>query len=139
VDEAASLPVLPMTTDIPEEVRRLVQGHLPTMDHLEILLYLVRKAPEGRTIPEIVEAVSTQAKTVADKLADLVESRLVVTEHGVYRYRDAPDDPTQGLTVQGLLYAYNTLPMALIRLVYERPTYAAHLFANAFRLRKPTE
>jgi hypothetical protein len=128
-----------MTTDIPEEVRRLVQGHLPTIDHLEILLYLVRKAPEGRTIPEILEAVSTQAKTVADKLANLVESRLVVTEHGVYRYRDAPDDLTQKLTVQGLLYAYNTLPMAVIRLVYEHPTYAAHLFANAFRLRKPTQ
>ena len=128
-----------MTTDIPEEVRRLVQGHLPTMDHLEILLYLVRKAPEGRTVPEILEAVSPQAETVARKLADLVESRLVVTEHGVYRYRDTPDDLTQKITVQGLLYAYNTLPMALIRLVYERPTYAAHLFANAFRLRKPTE
>jgi hypothetical protein len=128
-----------MTPDIPDEVRRLVQGHLPTMDHLEILLYLVRKAPEGRTIPEIVEAVSTQAETVADKLTDLVESRLVVTKAGVYRYRVAPDDLTQTLAVQGLLYAYNTLPVALIRLMYERPTYAAHLFANAFRLRKPPE
>jgi hypothetical protein len=128
-----------MTPDIPEEVRRLVQGHLPTMDHLEILLYLVRRTPEGRTIPEILAAVSTQAETVADKLADLVESRLVVTEDGVYRYRDAPDDLTQKLAVKGLLDAYNALPMALIRLVYERPAYAAHLFANAFRLRKPTE
>jgi hypothetical protein len=128
-----------MTPDIPEEVRRLVQEHLPTVDHLEILLYLVRKAPEGRTIPEILETVTIPTETVADKLADLVESRLVITEHGVYRYRDAPDDLTQNLAVHGLLDTYNALPMALIRLVYERPTYAAHLFANAFRLRKPTK
>jgi hypothetical protein len=128
-----------MTRDIPEEVRRLVQEHLPTMDHLEILLYLVRAAPEGRTIPEIVVAVSTEAETIADKLADLAESWLVVTEDGVYRYRDASDGLTQKLAVQGLLYAYNTLPVALMRLMYERPTYAAHLFANAFRLRKPPE
>jgi len=109
------------------------------MDHLELLLYLVRKAPEGRTIAEMLDVVTIPTETVADKLADLVESRLVITEQGVYRYRDAPDDLTQKLAIQGLLDVYQALPMALIRLVYERPTYAAHLFANAFRLRQPTK
>jgi hypothetical protein len=130
-----------MPTSLPDELQRLIYEHLPTMDHVELLVFLVRAAPEPRDLPEIVSRVAAHNETIGSKLEELVKSGLVAAERegDVRRYRYAPAGLKQRFAVEALLEAYEKRQVTLIRLIYERPTDAAQQFADAFLFKKPKE
>ena len=47
-----------MHPNIPDEVRWLVHEYLPTMEHIDLLLYLVRQDAVPKTLAESCAAVS---------------------------------------------------------------------------------
>ena len=127
-----------MSVNIPERVRRLVHEHLPSMEHVELLLLLVNSEKEGFLPSDAAKQLGVDSELTARRLADLVNSGLAVKEGppGLERYRYHPSDLDLRQAVEQLVDAYRTRPVSLIRVVYERPPESAQRFADAFRLRK---
>jgi len=127
-----------VSVNIPERVRRLVHEHLPSMEHVELLLLLVNSEKEGFLPSDAAKQLGVDSELTTRRLADLVNSGLAVKEGppGLERYRYHPSDLDLRQAVEQLVDAYRTRPVSLIRVVYERPPESAQRFADAFRLRK---
>ncbi|MEO8335539.1 MAG: hypothetical protein ABI664_11235 [bacterium] len=119
-------------SDLPEAVRRLLHQHLPTMDHVALLLAF-RADPECRDVPALVSGARLQSNVAAGVLADLTTSHLLQRSGTDYVY--APDAGT-GALIDELAELYNSKPVTLVRAIYDRPAKAARSFADAFRIRK---
>ncbi len=118
--------------DLSEPVRRLLHNHLPTMDHVALLLAF-RSDPHTRDVPALVAAARLQRNVGAGVLADLTASQLLRRSGANYVY--APDAETSGV-IDELAELYNSKPVTLVRAIYDRPASAARSFADAFRIRK---
>jgi DNA-binding MarR family transcriptional regulator len=116
--------------------RNLINRHLPTMDHVQALLHL-RQAAEGAHSPDIAAALRLEERTVKKALDDLVAGGVVVRESQTGRYRCVPHADTGPDALEELEVLYNTRPVTLVRLIYERPPAALRSFSDAFRLRNP--
>ena len=127
-----------MSVNIPERVRRLVHEHLPSMEHVELLLLLVNSEKEGFLPSDAAKQLSVDSELTVRRLGDLANAGLAVKEGppGLERYRYQPSDLDLRQAVEQLVEAYRTRPVSLIRVVYERPPESAQRFADAFRLRK---
>ena len=129
-----------MNPGIPETVRRLVHAHLPTMEHVDALVLLVGAAGEDRSSKEVAGDLHTEPESAAAVLRALVKAGFLRSQvdGGVERFRYVAD-PTLHPVVEELLEAHRTLPVSLVRLVYDRPSPdVAKEFADAFRIRKST-
>jgi hypothetical protein len=125
--------------ELPEEVRQLIRTSVPTLDSLELLVFLARGADRPLTAPEIVDGLrptEIAEAAVAETLALLVSRGLLVEGEG-QRFAFRPASPGLESAVRGLVKAYDERPVTLIRQVY---TIAAsqkiRSFADAFRLKK---
>lgn len=127
-----------MSAHIPERVRQLVHEHLPTMEHVELLLFLSNAPDAAFTSAELASRMQVDGSATAARLADLEKSALVARQGtgDDSSYRFAPDGLALRQAVEQLREAYKTRPVSLIRMVYERPPESARRFADAFRLRK---
>jgi hypothetical protein len=125
--------------DLPENVRRLIRDCVPTIDALEILLYLVRRADSLTTSNEIVTALlptRVSESIVKDYLA-LLTSQGIITEarQGFFVY--APSSRETAQDIEALAAAYNQRPVTLVRTVYSiAESRSIRHFADAFRIRK---
>lgn len=127
-----------MSVNIPERVRRLVHEHLPSMEHVELLLLLVNTEKEGFLPSDAAKQLGVDSQLTVRRLGDLANSGLAIKEGppGLERYRYQPRDLDLRHAVEQLVEAYRTRPVSLIRVVYERPPESAQRFADSFRLRK---
>ncbi len=131
-----------MSVVIPERVRRLVHEHLPSMEHVELLLLFVNADPEPRSATEAARQLQVEVDVTEKRIANLVTSGLIVSEMvspGYERFRFQPSGLALRQSVEDLVEAYRSRPVSLIRVVYERPPESAQRFADAFRLRKDPE
>jgi hypothetical protein len=121
---------------IPDEVRQLLARHVHTMEQVEVLLLLARSADRTLGVDEIRAELRLPATALAPRtFAGLEDGRLIVAESGVpLRYRYAPASAELRRAVELLADAYNTRPVTLVRMIYDRPS-PAQVFADAFRLR----
>lgn len=131
-----------MHVNVPSEVQWLVHEHLPTMEHVDVLLFLARQQGTAQSLSAILVEVSIHADVARQRLADLIESGLVVVEPPdappkTAQYRFGGADARIRRAVETLQTVYTMRPVSLIRFVYERPSDVARQFADAFRLRKP--
>lgn len=124
---------------LPENVRDLVAQHLPTMEHVEVLLALAVDGTRGWTAGEVAAEVRGSATSVAARLEDLVTSGLVSREGDAAagRYRYAPNSAALRAATVSLAEMYRTKPVSLVKAIYARPSAAVQSFADAFRVRKP--
>jgi hypothetical protein len=122
---------------LPDEVRKLIARHVHTMEHVEVLLLLARSPDRALGVDEIRTELRLPATALAPRtFAGLEDGRLIVADAGSpARYRYAPGTAELRHAVELLADAYNTRPVTLVRMIYERPN-AAQVFADAFRLRK---
>ena len=122
--------------DLPDVVRRLVHGHLPTVDHVTVLL--ATRADPDRVLDAaaIAPKVHVEVAVATRVLSDLAGSHLVERAGSGYRLSAAPEVRS---AVDELARMYNTRPVTLIRAIYERPATSAQSFADAFRIRRPEE
>ncbi len=118
--------------DLPEAVRRLLHQHLPTMDHVALVLAF-RSDPECRDMFALVSAARLQSNVAGGVLADLTASHFLQRSGTDYVY--SPDAGTRALIDQ-LAELYNSRPVTLVRAIYDRPASPARSFADAFRIRK---
>ena len=129
-----------MSPNVPEDVHWLVTERLPEMDHVDALLFLVRADGTPRSIADILAETTISASAVDGVLRHLIDKGLVIRKDvgGEVRFVYQPEGMQARLAVESLTRMYEMRPVSLIRFIYERPPVAAKLFADAFRLRKPS-
>lgn len=121
--------------DIPQDARDLVQRHLATMDHVEILMVLRAERDESFSVQRIASQIRKPEPLVEACLEALAEAGLAAQlSNGAYRYAalDAPLDSA----AESVIRLYNERPVTLVKMLYERPPSAVSTFADAFKLRK---
>lgn len=119
-------------SDLSDAVRELVRQHVPTMDHVELLMRLY-EAAKPLSLAELVQSSRLTPKIVVDAAADLVRARLVSHDaaRGTYVYSASGEDRPK---VEALATMYSQKPVTLVRLVYAQPPAALQSFADAFRI-----
>ena len=111
----------------------LIGDHIPSMDHVAILLDL-RSAPEATHAVDDIARRTRVDRAVSERvLRELTASRIVSRDGDLYRYSPAAHMRD---AVDALADMYHTKPVTLVRAIYDRPARAARSFADAFRLRK---
>ena len=118
---------------LPRALRSLIVLHMPTMDHVAVLVALRRSPERAQTPAHLASQTRLESPVVDAVLRDLISSRLVANEGGDYRYAPPPElqDPLDTLADM-----YQTKPVTLVRAMYDRPARAVTSFADAFRVRK---
>jgi hypothetical protein len=115
-------------------VKDFVRRYVPSINHLEALIRLIREPDALLTPEEIAKSLGADVRTATSVLQDFVRLGVVAQMDSCYTYRPANDEVRMGCT--DLLDANERLPVQLIRVIYERPQNPVQSFADAFRLRK---
>lgn len=113
----------------------MIQRHLATMDHVELLMILRGSREKSFTLQQIAEDMRKPSQMVGQCLESLTQAGLAAQlSDGTYRY--AAREESLDRTADELVKLYNERPVTLVRLLYERPPTAVNTFADAFKLRK---
>ena len=109
------------------DVHELILHCLPTMQHVDVLLFLQRVPAETRTAFAVAAELRAPIASTTGCLEQLAQSGLVgrvpaarAGESVAYGYR--PATPELGEAVARLASLFLTRPVTLVRTVYERPT-----------------
>lgn len=122
-----------MPPRIPDQAQDLIVRHIHSVAQLEVLLYL-RSFGEGIATPESVgRDQKIGADMAADLLVDLSGRGFLSERDGGYVY---DPQPALGRQVEALAEAYGTYRVAIINLIFSKPSEGVQSFADAFRLRK---
>ena len=131
-----------MVEELSEDVRRLILASVPSLDALELIIGLVRRAPAVMT-PDMLDrelGARRQGSEAIVRYFQSLQTQGIVAEGppGLFGYR--PLNAELDRAVQGLLRAYNERPVTLIRTVYALADQRRlQAFSDAFRLRKDKE
>lgn len=121
--------------EISEDVQQMIQRHLATMDHVELLMILRGSREDSFTLQQLAEEMRKPTQVVELCLDSLTRAGLAAQiSDGTYRY--AGREETLDRTADDVVKLYNERPVTLVRLLYERPPIAVNTFADAFMLRK---
>jgi DNA-binding IclR family transcriptional regulator len=113
----------------------MIQRHLATMDHVELLMLLRARRDESFSAVALAEQIRKPEQLVRLCLDALARAGLAAElSDGTYRY--AAREQTLDGTAEAVVRLYNERPVTLVRLLYERPPTAVNTFADAFKLRK---
>jgi hypothetical protein len=124
-----------MSASIPEDVRNFLFQHIDSVEQLEVLLLLRMHADRGWSPEEVATELRTDARSVRERLDDLRGGGLLAAEpEGGLRY--APKSPALDRTVHAVAQCYETHRVAIITLIFSKPSDRIRSFADAFRLRK---
>lgn len=113
----------------------MIQRHLASMDHVELLVELRGGRDESFAVTRLAERINKPMELVQRCLDALAGAGLAAQlSDGTYRY--AAREHTLDRTAEAVVRLYNERPVTLVRLLYERPPTAVNTFADAFKLRK---
>jgi hypothetical protein len=121
-------------TGVPASVRGFIASHIVSVAQLEVLLLVRAAADKEWTASEVARALVTQPEAAAGWLEDLRTRGLATESEGRYRYRPASAELDQ--IVDALAESYATYRVAVIGLIFARPSERITSFADAFRIRK---
>jgi hypothetical protein len=125
--------------DLPEEVLLLIHSTVPTIDALEVLLFLVRHPGKHRLAKEIINEMQPTAITepVVKEYLALFQSQGLVVEQQDAGYIYSPTSLDLEKAIMGLTKAYDERPVTLIRTVYTiADSKKIQTFADAFKIKK---
>jgi hypothetical protein len=104
-------------SELPEPLRRFVERHIPTVDHVAILL-AAREQPAMVHSPlALAQHGRLDRSTVDQVVTSLIASQLLTREGEGVRY--APSADVRSM-VDELALVYRTMPVTLIRAIYAR-------------------
>jgi hypothetical protein len=119
---------------IPPEVLSIIDQHIESVEHLEILLLLFQ-SEQGCAISEINQRIQSSAGSI--------ELRLKQFEKGGFVFKDSSsrfcfkcDDEVRRKIVTQLCECYRAMPVRVIEAIYARKTDAVQTFADAFKFKK---
>ena len=122
--------------EVPYEVRHLIAKHLESMEQVEVLLLLARNAPRSWSVSDVASELRWPQRGAQQCLEELSRGSLVRRAgggaSGTYEYAPTPGDRD---SIATLMHIYDTRPLLLGRLIYDRPPTVARSFADAFRIR----
>jgi hypothetical protein len=118
--------------EFPPAVLQLLHQHLPTMDHVEVLLHLHAAADRRHEVRTIATATRIPEHMVHSAVIDLVHAGLALRGDGDVSFNEASGARP---VIAQLADLYNTRPVTLVRAIYSRPS-PLKSFVDAFRLRK---
>lgn len=124
--------------NIPDDVRRLIVDHIPSVERLEILLLLFDGRKHSWRLREIEDQIRSAPESIQQNVAALIASHLVATDSvpgGTVRYTAA--DEALDAAVTELALVYRTRRVAVIELIYADRRNTAQTFSDAFKLGKP--
>jgi hypothetical protein len=124
--------------ELPDDLIRFIHASVPSIDALEMLLFVVRQSGERCTVAQVNDAMrgSVEESAVVSYLAQLVaQGVLTGSPANGYAYADAAPAITH--VIDRLVRAYNERPVTLIRTVYQvADSNSIQRFADAFKFRK---
>lgn len=121
-----------MSAGITDGARRLIAEHIHSVEQLEVLL-LLRATPEKAwSAAEVARALVSQADTAETRLIDLEQRGLISRGEDGWRY----DPGRREREVTQLAEAYGTRRVAVVGLIFSKPSDSVTSFSDAFRLRK---
>jgi hypothetical protein len=121
--------------EISEPVRRFIAQHIHSAAQLEVLL-LVRAVPDrGWSVAEVARA-QVASPDMAEKLLEDLRARGLVAGDGSPRqyHYDSPAELSP--VIDALAEAYATRRVAVVGLIFSKPSTAVTDLADAFRIRK---
>jgi hypothetical protein len=121
-------------TGVPASVRGFISSHIVSVAQLEVLLLLRAAADKDWTAPEVARALVTQPEAAAGWLEDLRRRGPARESEGSYRYR--PANRELDAIVDALAESYANYRVAVIGLIFARPSERITSFADAFRIRR---
>lgn len=125
--------------EISPEVRRFIHHTINSVEQLEVLLFLMSNPEREWTAQEVSERVRLTAESVASRLEDLYQARLLsrgaAQDPPCFRY--APDSNALAQEVaESLDRAYKERKDTVIQLIFSRPLDNIRVFADAFRIKR---
>jgi hypothetical protein len=121
-------------TGVPAPVRRFIASHIVSVAQLEVLLLLRAAADKEWTADEVARALVTQKDAAEGWLENLRKLGLARHEGGRYRY--APSTRELDRTIDSLAESYANYRVAVISLIFARPSERITSLADAFRIRR---
>lgn len=120
---------------LPQEVLRLIRDRLDNLEQVEVLVMLHGASEERLTADEVAARLLLEPAVAYRALVSL-ENRGLLAADDTHprRFAFAPEAELRPV-VEQLVTVYNTRPVTLIRLLYDRTQLSA--LADAFRIRKP--
>jgi hypothetical protein len=122
---------------VPAPVRRFIAGHIESVGQLEVLLLLRAAADKEWTTDEVARAVVTQPASAAGWLEQLSADGLLGASEGRYRY--SPPSPAVERAIDDLAESYAKYRVAVIGLIFSKPSEHVRNFPEAFRVRRPRD
>ncbi len=122
--------------DMQGDLLELIRQSVRSVWALELLLLMRREALRSWTPDELVSELRASHTLVADNLAALEATGLVLSENGRYRY--APATPLLEKLCARLEEEYRLRPVTVINAIASSPNDRLHKLANAFRLKGDT-
>lgn len=122
-------------TGVPAEVRRFIAAEIESVGQLEVLL-LLRGAPDKSwTADEVERALVMQAGSATSWLEQMAGGDFVARQAaGSYRYAPASAEVEQ--TIDRLAGSYAKYRVAVIGLIFSKPSEGVTRFPDAFRIRR---
>jgi hypothetical protein len=118
---------------VPAPVRRFIAGHIESVGQLEVLLLLRAAADKEWTTDEVARAIVTQPASATGWLEQLRADGLVALNAERYRYC-----PPNGVerAIDDLAESYAKYRVAVIGLIFSKPSEHVRDFPEAFRVRR---
>ena len=120
---------------VPAPVRRFIAGHIESVGQLEVLLLLRAAADKEWTTDEVARAVVTQHASAEGWLEQLRADELITL--AAERYRYSPPNADVERAIDELAESYAKYRVAVIGLIFSKPSEHVRDFPEAFRLRRP--
>ena len=121
----------------PEEVQRFLLENINAVEQLEVLLLLRADPGKEWTAADVGQGIYTSPAAAVMRLQDLAGRGLLAVAAGPDpRYRYRPADSARARLVDLVAETYRERRVAVITLIYSRPSDRVQAFADAFRLRK---
>lgn len=120
---------------LPDNVRRFVLTCIPSVPHLEALLYFRRVSPSARLPGDAARELyltEARAQEVVDHLVAC--GMLERDDEGAARLK--PRDADMAAAIEGVAAAYHADLIGLTHLIHDSVQRSAQRFADAFKLRK---
>ncbi|MFL5318549.1 MAG: hypothetical protein ACJ790_02760 [Myxococcaceae bacterium] len=120
------------TSGISEAAERLVHQHIDSVEQLEVLLLLHRTAPRAWGAADVAHDLRIDQSSSKRRLEDLVSRGMVTRDGEGFSYRPSAHDAS----VRALSDAYRERRVAVITLIFTKPSDPVRELADAFRINK---
>ena len=123
--------------DVPDDVQRLIDEHITSVEQLEILLLLAARPDVAWTPEQVREEIRTSTSSAVSRLDDLRKHGILVALDGrddAYRFQ--PTSEATRAAVEHLATIYRERRFTIIDLIFSKPIDRLRVYADAFRFRK---